>query len=194
MRQHIQLIRSDQARLTRRNTIANRTTYYDEKHVHHCSSKQPHTGHSSNRKHSHTSSSKPEYVVHEYEEERRKPNHVDTVKAQRDYYYAHALPSPYRGMIEDTPREEKKFDGERGHSHGHGHTTTRTTRESYCARSNSTYERGRTRSRSSAGHGSDADSEAEEDHDRRRGVRHGGERGGEQRSERRRRSEWVDAV
>lgn len=200
VRQHIQLVRNDQARLTRRNTIANRTTYYDEPHR---QSRSAHaTSHSSSRRRH--STSRPEYVVHEYEDAEprrsRAPttrHHVDTARAQRDFYYAHALPSPYRGMIEDTPREDKRFDDEglndNDSRRGHGRTTresSRRARSSHTRSSSSTYERGRTRSRSvRAGHVSDADtdSEAEENDKDKEKDREGrrGARRGEARSERR---------
>lgn len=185
LRQRIKLIRTAEARLTQRNTKANRSSnYHDEKHVSRKSAHEPrshdsHGGSSSSsssrrRRYSYSAASSraPEYSVHEYEEERRRPSHVDTVKAQRDYYYAHALPSPYRGMIEDTPRDEdfdeddkergrrggerhggrekgRRHDEDRGHGQGQGGDTKSSRTETYRSRSNSTYHRGRPRSRSS---------------------------------------------
>lgn len=130
------------------------------------------------------------YTVEEYEEERRRPRHVDTVKAQRDYYYAHALPSPYRGggNIEYTPETDEFDDStsssrkgaqDRRSRHG-GHRRDQyggggSHAESSRSRSHSTSDRGRTRSRSvhtemrvSETASSDADSEAESYYDRRR--------------------------
>lgn len=183
VRQHIDLIRSSKDRITRSNTRANHSDYHKEKparYSHHGSHRR---GHSVDR-----------YEYTRYEEKPRRPKYdhgshhnphlsLDTDKAQRDYYYAHALPSPYRGEIEYTPLNaefddarsshagsERRGRGGRGHQGGH-HPGDR--KEEFLSRSSSVVDRGRTRSRSVhqerrvRDSSADADSEAEEVYDRR---------------------------
>jgi hypothetical protein len=194
VKQHIDLVRSSKDRITRNNTRSNRNSshYYDEKQPHH-----HHHHHSHRRPHSVDRYS--EYTRYE-EKGARRPRFdhgshhnphmsLDTDKAQREYYYSHALPSPYKGEIEYTPLNgefendarsshsshhagsERK--GGRGRGGGHHHGDNR--KEEFVSRSSSVVDdRGRTRSRSvhqerrvrdsSADY---ADSEAEEVYDRR---------------------------
>lgn len=103
----------------------------------------------------------PVYTVEEYEEERRRPTHIDTAKAKREHYYAHALPSPYKGEIEYSPLSDSFDESDRSrrsrhrressrHRHHHHqrdrHADARS--ESSRSQSHSNVERGRTRSRS----------------------------------------------
>lgn len=183
VRQHIDLVRSSKDRITHSNTRANRNSsyYYDEKQPQH----HHHHHHSHRRPHSVDRYS--EYT--RYEEKGRRPKYdhgshhnphlsLDTDKAQREYYYSHALPSPYKGEIEYTPLNGEFEDtrshagsDRRGRGKGHGHHGDR--KEEFVSRSSSVVDRGRTRSRSVhqerrvRDSSADADSEAEEVYDRR---------------------------
>lgn len=182
---HLLFIRRDKGRTSGRSVHANSSSAYrDEKHVHRARAR------SMDRRQSR--GPPPMYTVEEYEERRRRPSHVDTVKAQRDYYYAHALPSPYRSEIEYTPQTDEFDDsasssrrddreGRGRHSshrqdrHRDGGSGSRT--ESYRSQSSSTTGRGRTRSRSvhverrvNEEVSSDADSEPESAFARRRSA------------------------
>ncbi|KAI3392943.1 hypothetical protein diail_4960 [Diaporthe ilicicola] len=201
VRQHIDLVRSSKDRITRNNTRANRSsTYYDEKQPHH------HQHHHHHHRRPRSVDRYSEYT--RYEEKQRRPHKydhgthhnphlsLDTDKAQREYYYSHALPSPYKGEIEYTPLEGE-FDDRRSHagsersrgrgkSHNSKHGEDR--KEEFASRSSSRTvdDRGRTRSRSVhqerrvRDSSADADSEAEEAYDRRgdfpKGARGGGGR------------------
>lgn len=190
VKQHVDLVRSSKERITRSNTRANRNSsyYYDEKQPHH---HHHHSHHSHRRPHSVDRYS--EYTRYE-ERGGRRPRFdhgshhnphlgIDTDKAQREYYYAHALPSPYKGEIEYTPLggefddarsshagSERRGRGRGGHPHRH-HDGDR--KEEFVSRSSSVVDRGRTRSRSVhqerrvRDSSADADSEAEEIYDRR---------------------------
>lgn len=194
VRQHIDLVRSSKDRITRSNTRANRNSsyYYEEKQPHH----HHHHHHSHRRPHSVDRYS--EYT--RYEEKGRRPKYdhgshhnphlsLDTDKAQREYYYSHALPSPYKGEIEYTPLNGEFEDSRshagserRGRGRAHGHHGDR--REEFVSRSSSVVDRGRTRSRSVhqerrvRDSSADADSEAEEIYDRREYFPSKGARGG----------------
>lgn len=97
--------------------------------------------------------------------------HLDTSKAQREYYYSHALPSPYKGEIEYTPLTGE-FEEDRGGSSRKHHGRGDVDRDEYRTRSTSTQDRGRARSRSVHQErrvresSADADSETEEVYDR----------------------------
>ncbi|KAF3762791.1 hypothetical protein M406DRAFT_333163 [Cryphonectria parasitica EP155] len=156
IREHVNLVYRDKARVTRRNTYTNKSSSYtDEKRTTH------RRAHSADRRQS-SRGPPPAYTVEEWEEkqeaERRRPKKVDTAKAQRDYYYAHALPSPYKGELEYTPKSDE-FDGSEkdrgryGSRHSSRHSShhregTGSRPDSFRSRSTSTVERGRTRSRS----------------------------------------------
>lgn len=196
VKQHVDLVRTSKERITRSNTRANRNSsrgYYDEKQSHH------HGHHHHRRPHSVDRYS--EYT--RYEEKGRRPRFdhgshhnphlgINTDKAQREYYYAHALPSPYRGEIEYTPlnaefddvrshagseRGSRRGGGRPGHHHGE-------RKEEFVSRSSSVVDRGRTRSRSVhqerrvRDSSADADSEAEEVYERREYFPAKGGRGG----------------
>ncbi|KAK2611738.1 hypothetical protein N8I77_005062 [Diaporthe amygdali] len=183
VRQHIDLVRSSKDRITRSNTRANRSSsyYYEEKQPHH----QHHHHHHHSHRRPHSVDRYSEYT--RYEEKQRRPKYdhgshhnpnlsLDTDKAQREYYYSHALPSPYKGEIEYTPLNAE-FDDARSHAgserrgRGKGHHGDK--KEEYVSRSTSTVDRGRTRSRSvhqerrTRDSSADADSEAEEVYGRR---------------------------
>ncbi|KUI57810.1 hypothetical protein VP1G_05091 [Cytospora mali] len=172
VRKHIELLRTVKDRITRDNTRANRSNHHDEKHT----SYRQRRPHSVDRSTSYTEYSR-------YDEKHRHPSYnngshpnsnlnLDTAKAQREYYYSHALPSPYKGEIEYTPlaaefEEDRRSDSRK--SNGHGGEKTE-----YRSRSTSaTHERGRTRSRSVhqekrvRDSSADADSETEEVYERR---------------------------
>jgi len=195
VKQHIDLVRSSKDRITRNNTRSNRNNshYYDEKQPHH----HHHQHHHSHRR-PHSVDRYSEYTRYEEKGPRRPrfdhgSHHnphmsLDTDKAQREYYYSHALPSPYKGEIEYTPLNgEFENDARSSHSSHHagserkggrgrgGHHHGDNRKEEFVSRSSSVVDdRGRTRSRSvhqerrvrdsSADY---ADSEAEEVYDRR---------------------------
>lgn len=190
VRQHIDLIRSAKDRITRSNTQVNRNNSYRSHHGSH------RRGHSVDE----------EYA--RYEEKPRRPKYdhgshhnphlsLDTDKAQREYYYAHALPSPYKGEIEYTPLDASFDDARSSHarsSHagserrgrggggGRGHHAG-DRKEEFLSQSSSVVDRGRTRSRSVhqerrvRDSSADADSEAEEVYDRREYYPRKGDRG-----------------
>lgn len=192
VRQHIDLVRSSKDRITRNNTRANRSSdYYDEKQPRH---HQHHHHHHHRRPHSVDRYS--EYT--RYEEKQRRPKYdhgshhnphlsLDTDKAQREYYYSHALPSPYKGEIEYTPLDGE-FDEGRGRAgserRGRGRRHGGDRKEEVVSQSSSTVDRGRNRSRSVhqerrvRDSSADADSEAEEVYEKReyfpKGARGGG--------------------
>lgn len=187
VKQHVDLVRSSKERITRSNTRANRhnsSYYYEEK--------QPHHHHHHHHRRPHSVDRYSEYTRYEEKGGRRprfdhgshhNPNlSLDTNKAQRDYYYSHALPSPYRGEIEYTPLNAE-FDDARSHAgserssrrgRGGGGHHGGDRKEEFVSRSSSVVnDRGRTRSRSVhqerrvRDSSADADSEAEEVYDRR---------------------------
>ncbi|POS76505.1 hypothetical protein DHEL01_v205096 [Diaporthe helianthi] len=184
VKQHVDLVRSSKERITRGNTRANRNSsyYYDEKQPHH-----HHHQHHSHHRRPHSVDRYSEYT--RYEEKGRRPRFdhgshhnphlgINTDKAQRDYYYSHALPSPYRGEIEYTPldaefddarsshagseRSRRGRGGAHHHHHHHHHggggggsSSSRNRKavaaeeeEEFVSRSSSVDHRGRTRSRS----------------------------------------------
>lgn len=172
VRKHIELLRTVKDRVTRDNTRANRNSHHGDKHV----SYRQHHPHSADRRNSYT-----EYT--RYDEKHSRPSHshssyhnpnmhLDTGKAQREYYYSHALPSPYKGEIEYTPltgefEEDHRSEARKGHGHGGAEKTE------YRSQSTSTHDRGRTRSRSVHQErrvresSADAESETEEVYERR---------------------------
>lgn len=153
IRAHLGLIQRDKAHILRRATHADGDSERKYAHRHH------HRSRSMDGRRS-TRNPPAVYTVEEYEEAKsHRPSHIDTAKAQRDHYYAHALPSPYKGEIEYTPTTDedessssrKSERQSRGHGRNrHGGGSSRTT--SYRSESKSTTagdrERGRTRSRS----------------------------------------------
>ncbi|KAG8156895.1 hypothetical protein KVR01_013308 [Diaporthe batatas] len=197
VKQHIDLVRSSKDRITRSNTRANRNSsrgYYDDRQSHH------------HHRRPHSVDRYSEYT--RYEEKGRRPRFdhgshhnphlgINTDKAQRDYYYSHALPSPYRGEIEYTPLNAE-FDDARSHagsersrrsrgggaSHHHHHGGGGERKEEFVSRRSSVVDRGRTRSRSVhqerrvRDSSADADSEAEEVYERREYFPAKGARGG----------------
>lgn len=194
IREHVNLVYQHKARTTRRNTYSNSSTYADERNPHR-------RARSADRRYL-SRTPPPVYTVEEWEEERRRPHKVDPAKAQRDSYYAHALPSPYKGEIEYTPDSDElegsdKDHRERRHRHGRSHGSSRypdsrsehygggSRAESYRSRSSSTTDRGRTRSRSVHTEqrvveesSEDADSEAETVYSRRRDSHYTGSSAG----------------
>lgn len=182
VRKHIELLRTVKDRVTRDNTRANRNSHYDDKHEH--VSYRQRRPHSVDRRNSYTEYSR-------YDEKHRRPSHnhgshhnpnmhLDTGKAQREYYYSHALPSPYKGEIEYTPlsgefEEDRRSEARK--SHGHSGAAERAE---YQSRSTSTHDRGRTRSRSVhqerrvRDSSADAESETEETYERREYYPKGG--------------------
>lgn len=185
VRKHIELLRTVKDRVTRDNTRANRhSSHYDEKHASH-RQRRPH---SLDRRTSYTEYSR-------YDEKHRHPSfghssyhnpnlHLNTDKAQREYYYSHALPSPYKGEIEYTPLngefdEHRRSESRKTHGHGPHHADGGEKTE-YRSRSTSVNDRGRTRSRSVhqerrvRDSSADADSETEEVYERREYYPKGG--------------------
>lgn len=182
VRKHIELLRTVKDRVTRDNTRdntrANRNSHYDERYV----SSRQRRPHSMDRRTSYTETSR-------YDEKHRRPSHhgshhnpnmhLDTGKAQREYYYSHALPSPYKGEIEYTPLTGE-FDEDRRSASRKSHGQTGAERAEYRSRSTSTHDRGRTRSRSVHQErrvresSADADSETEEVYERREYYPKGG--------------------
>ncbi|ROW00051.1 hypothetical protein VPNG_08323 [Cytospora leucostoma] len=177
IRKHIELLRTAKDRVTRDNTRVNRNSHHEEKHV----SYRQHRPHSLDRRTSHT-----EYSC--YDEQHRRPSHghsthhnpnlhLNTDKAQREYYYSHALPSPYKGEIEYTPltgefEEHRRSESRKSHGHGSQHVHDGERKE-YRSRSTGVQDRGRRRSRSMHQErrvqesSADADSETEEVYERR---------------------------
>lgn len=187
VRQHVDLIRSSKDRITRSNTQANRESryYYENRPDHHSHRGSHRRGHSVDRYSEYTRYEKQPQPRPKYDHGSHHNPHLslDTDKARREYYYAHALPSPYRGEIEYTPLNAEFDDARssqagserrgRGGGRGRGHHTGDRKEEEFLSRSSSVVDRGRTRSRSVhqerrvRDSSADADSEAEEVYDRR---------------------------
>lgn len=188
VRKHIELLRTVKDRVTR----ANRHSNHDGKHV----SYRQRRPHSLDRRSFYTEYSR-------YDEKHRRPSHnhgshqnpnlhLDTDKAQREYYYSHALPSPYKGEIEYTPltgefEKDRRSEPRRPHGHGSRHVRGGGEKTEYRSGSTSTHERGRTRSRSVHQErrvrdaSADADSETEEVYERREYYPKGGHGSGRHR-------------
>lgn len=139
IRKHIDLLRGVQDRITRDNTRANTQTVYDEKY-HRRQYRRPDSVDRNRQRYAER---------HEERTYRRPANHLslDTERAQREYYYSHALPSPYKGEIEYTPlgtefhEKKQRTTEERRGAAGGGKTE-------YRARSTTVDDRGRQRTRS----------------------------------------------
>ncbi|KAJ4421553.1 hypothetical protein N0V82_003691 [Gnomoniopsis sp. IMI 355080] len=174
IREHVNLIhRDNKAHVSRRSTYPpSSSVHLDEK------SSYRGRARSADRRHS-TRGPPPVYTVEEYEEERRRPTHIETAKAKREHYYSHALPSPYKGEIEYSPLSDSFEESDKGRRSRHRREPSRHHRdrhadnrsESSRSHSHSHVERGRTRSRSmhtdastrvaETTYSSDADSEGE---------------------------------
>lgn len=189
VKQHVDLVRSSKERITRSNTRANRNSsrgYYDEKQPHHHHHRRPHSvdRYSEYTRYEEKGSRRPRF---DHGSHHNPHLGINTDKAQREYYYSHALPSPYRGEIEYTPlnaefddsrshagseRSSRRGRGGGGASHHHGGGGG-DRKEEFVSRSSSVVDRGRTRSRSVhqerrvRDSSADADSEAEEVYERR---------------------------
>lgn len=181
IREHVNLIHRDN-----KAHVSRRSTYPPSSSVH-ADDKSSYRGRarSVDRRHS-SRGPPPVYTVEEYEEERRRPTHIETAKANREYYYSHALPSPYKGEIEYSPLSDTFEDSgkdrrgrhRREPSRHHRDRYAESLRESSRSHSNSTVDRGRTRSRSvhtdvskrgaETTSSSDADSEGESHYSSRR--------------------------
>lgn len=179
IQEHVNLInRDNKSSLSRRSTYPpSGSIYVDEKSSHRGRAR------SLDRRHS-SRAPPPVYTVEEYEEEKRRPSHIDTRKAQSDHWHSHALPtssSKEQRQLEYTP-ETDSFDDSPKDRHGrHRRHHRREDRDregshrgSLRSHSNSTVDRGRTRSRSVHTElrvtetTDDADSEGEEYYSRRR--------------------------
>lgn len=155
--EHVKLIGLDnkdhKSSLSRRSTYPPSSSVYgDEKHSHR------------GRARSSSRVPPPVYTVEEYEEEKRRPSHIDTRKAQSDYWHSHALPTSRSDQyqLEYTPetdsfdeeahkerhsrhrrRRHHRDDRDRDHDREGSHRTSSRSHSS-----SNTTERGRTRSRS----------------------------------------------
>lgn len=174
IQEHVNLIyRDNKSSLSRRSTYPpSSSVHVDEKHAHRGRTR------SADRRHS-SRVPPPAYTVEEYEEERRRPSHIDTRKAQTDYWHSHALPTSNsdQRQLEYTP-EADEFDDSPKERHSRPRRHHRREEGSHRgsssrSHSNSTVDRGRTRSRSvhtvaETEITDDADSESEEHYQSRR--------------------------